>query len=331
MKLSCTLKLSVAVFAAAMIPFCASAKITVTVSHTHVESHPDHIGFEAFKDHIEKNIGDKFEIQIYPNAVLGSNDRVFGLVKTNSVQFMAISSSNIENFDSLYSLFSIPYLFTSRNAYESFISDPKVIESLGANAKTDGFRPLGAFTAGIRNFYAKFPINTVDDLKGKTFRVQSGKTNADMIAAFGATDYLIRFNDVYSALKQGVVDGAENNELALVDQKHGEICKYYCYDGHQMVPDMIIGSEEFLSKLSPEELKIFQDAAIEAQKVEFAAWENSINKAIEEAKIAGVTFTNVNVNEFRDKVLPMHKSILKEHPDIKSLYDKAVEYNTKYN
>ena len=92
-----------------------------------------------------------------------------------------------------------------------------------------------------------------------------------MMEAFGAAATPMSFGEVYSALQQGVIDGAENNELALTDQKHGEVCKYFSYDGHQMCPDLIVASEKFLSKLSDEDRKLFEDAAKEAQKAEFEA------------------------------------------------------------
>lgn len=64
------------------------------------------------------------------------------------------------------------------------------------------------------------------------------------------------FGEVYTAIQQGVIDGAENNELALTNNKHGEVAKYFSYNKHQMVPDMLIGNLKFLNSLSDEEEKI---------------------------------------------------------------------------
>ena len=133
--------------------------------------------------------------------------------------------------------------------------------------------------------------------------------------------------EVYSALQQSVIDGAENNELALTDQKHGEICKYFTYDMHQMCPDLLVASNSFLSKLTPEERKVFDEAAAEAQKVEFAAWKGSIDAAKQKATEMGVQFINVDVNEFRNKVLPLHEQIIGDTPALKPLYDAASAAN----
>ena len=303
------------------------SKQIVRLSHSQIETHPDHIGAQAFKKVVESKLGDKFEVQIFPNATLGANEKVLELIKQGSVQYLVVSTANIESFDKLYSLFSIPYLFTSEDAYNKFISDPKVMEQLGVNRKTNGFTPVTAYTAGTRNFYSKTPIKSVADLQGKKFRVQAGPVNVAMMQAFGAAATPMSFGEVYSALQQSVIDGAENNELALTDQKHGEITKYYTYDLHQMCPDLLVASNAFLDKLTPEERKVFDEAAAASQKAEFDAWNASIADAKKKATEMGVEFITVDVNEFRNKVLPLHEQILGETPALKPLYDAAAAAN----
>lgn len=264
--------LAIAVASAVALTGCGGeSKQTVRVSHTQIETHPDHVGLVAFEKYVEGKLGDKYDVQIFPNGTLGANEKVLELIKQGSVQFLVVSTANIESFDKLYSLFSIPYLFTSESAFEKFISDPKIMDDLGVNSKTNGFAPLAAFTAGTRNFYAKSPIRSVADLEGKKFRVQAGPTNVAMMTAFGAAATPMSFGEVYSALQQSVIDGAENNELALTDQKHGEVTKFYTYDMHQMCPDLLVGSEKFLEGIPEEDRKVFEEAAQEAQKVEFDA------------------------------------------------------------
>ena len=151
--------------------------------------------------------------------------------------------------------------------------------------------------------------------------------NVAIMQAFGAAATPMSFGEVYSALQQSVIDGAENNELALTDQKHGEITKYYTYDLHQMCPDLLVASNAFLDKLTPEERKVFDEAAAASQKAEFDAWNASIEDAKKKATEMGVEFITVDVNEFRNKVLPLHEQILGETPALKPLYDAATAAN----
>lgn len=307
------------------------SKQVVRLSHSQIETHPDHIGAVAFKDTVEKKLGDKFEVQIFPNATLGANEKVLELIKQGSVQYLVVSTANVESFDKLFSIFSIPYLFTSEEAYEKFITDPEILGKLSVNSEKTGFAPVAAFTAGTRNFYSKTPIKSVTDLQGKKFRVQAGPVNVAMMQAFGAAATPMSFGEVYSALQQSVIDGAENNELALTDQKHGEITRYFSYDMHQMCPDVLVASNAFLKKLSPEERAVFDEAAKAAQEAEFAAWKGSIAEAKEKAIAMGVQFIEVDVNEFRNKVLPLHEQLLKDTPEIKALYDEASAANAEAN
>ena len=135
---------------------------------------------------------------------------------------------------------------------------------------------------------------------------------------------------MYTAIQQGVIAGAENNELALTNNKHGEVAKYYTYNKHQMVPDMLVANLKFLNGLSPEEYQVFKDAALLSTQVEMQEWD----KSIEEAKnIAindmGVEFIETDVDAFKQKVLPLHEKMLKENPKIAELYAHIQEANEK--
>ncbi len=93
-----------------------------------------------------------------------------------------------------------------------------------------------------------------------------------------------------------------------------------------MIPDLLIGSRDFLKSLSDEEYAVFKEAAMEAQRVEFREWKYRINVAKEQAKTMGVNFINVDVNAFREKVLPLHDELLEKNPKIRELYEIAKKY-----
>ena len=178
------------------------------------------------------------------------------------------------------------------------------------------------YNAGTRNFYAKTPINTPDDLKGRKIRVQQSPASVDMVNAFGAAAAPMGFGEVYTAIQQGVIDGAENNELALTNNKHGEVAKYYTYNKHQMVPDMLAANLKFLNGLSPEELMVFKEAAALSTEVELVEWDKSIEEAKQiAANDMDVTFIDTDVEAFKAKVLPLHQKMLENNPKIRDLYE----------
>ena len=89
---------------------------------------------------------------------------------------------------------------------------------------------------------------------------------------------------MYTALQAGILDGAENNELALTDNGHGDICKYYSYDMHQMVPDLLVANYAFLNELSDEERAIFEEGFQIVKRTEQDAWEDAVAEAKDKAE-----------------------------------------------
>ena len=132
------------------------------------------------------------------------------------------------------------------------------------------------------------------------------------------------FGEVYTAIQQGVIDGAENNELALTNNKHGEVAKYYTYNKHQMVPDMLVANLKFLNSLSPEEYQVFKEAAQKSTEVELEEWDKSIAEA---KKIAtedmGVEFVyDVDKEAFREATAGMIDEYREEYPGVADLLDR---------
>ena len=152
-----------------------------------------------------------------------------------------------------------------------------------------------------------------------------------MVKAFGAAASPMSFGEVYTAIQQGVIDGAENNELALTNNKHGEVAKYYSYNKHQMVPDMLIGNLKFLNGLSSEEREVFEQAALLSTEVEMEEWDKQVEEAKDIAQNQmGVEFNDVDVQAFKDKVSNVQQDMLDDNPDIQELYDHIQKINEKY-
>ena len=305
-------------------------KRIIRVSHAQSETHPEHLGLLAFKEYVEEKLGDKYEVQIFPNELLGSAQKAIELTQTGAIDFVVAGTANLETFADVYEIFSMPYLFDSEEVYKSVMQDTEYMENVYASTDEAGFRVVTWYNAGTRNFYGKSPIRTPEDLKGKKIRVQQSPASVEMVKAFGAAAAPMGFGEVYTAIQQGVIDGAETNELALTNNKHGEVAKYYSYNKHQMVPDMLVANLKFLNSLSPEDYQVFKEAAALSTEVEMEEWDKSIEEA---KKIAtdemGVEFIDVDVEAFKEKVLPLHESMLQENEKIRDLYDHIQAANEK--
>ena len=299
-------------------------KRIIRISHNQAQDHPTNIGLLAFEEFIESKLGDKYDVKVFPNELLGSQVNTVELTQTGAIDFAVASNAILESFDNIYQIFNLPYLFDSAEHYHAVMDNKDIIEPIFTSTEKSGFEAVTWLDAGTRNFYTvKKPVNTPDDLKGLKIRVQQSASNIRMMELFGGAATPMGFGEVYTALQQSVIDGAENNELALTSNKHGEVAKYYSYNMHQMVPDILIGNLKFLNGLSPEEREIFNEGFVLISKVQREAWGKSVEKAkLQAEKDMKVQFIYPDVALFKEKVLPLHNEVLEATPKLKPIYDE---------
>ena len=309
----------------------SSKKRIIRVALSQSEEHPEYKGMETFKKYVEEKLGDKYEVQLYPNELLGGQTKAIELTQTGAIDFTIAGTPNLEIFADVYEVFSMPYLFTSEDAYFAAMNDTDYMNKIYASTEDTGLQVVTWYNVGTRNFYAKKAINTPDDLKGLKIRVQQSPASVKMVQAFGAAATPLSFGDVYTAIQQHVIDGAENNELALTNNKHGEVAKYFSYTKHQMVPDMLVGNLKFLNSLSDEELAVFKEAARLSTEEELSCWDDQVEEAKQIAETdMGVTFIDVDISEFSNKVSNVQQEMLDANPDIQDLYDHIQAINAEY-
>ena len=260
----------------------------VRIGHNQATDHPTHISLLAFEEYIEDKLGDKYDVEVYPSELLGSQTDMVQLTQTGAIDFCVASNSILETFSENYTIFNMPYLFASSDAYHAAMDDPEITDPIFESTKKAGFEAVTWIDAGTRNFYTvSKPIETPADLKGLKIRVQQSPTNVEMMNLLGGSATPMGFGEVYTALQSKVIDGAENNEMALTSNGHGDVCKYYSYDMHQMIPDILIGNCAFLDEMPEEDRAIFEEGFALVNQIEREEW----TKAVEVAK---------------DMVLPCH-------------------------
>ncbi len=304
----------------------------IRVGHNQATDHPTNLALMEFEEYIEGKLGDKYDVEVYPSELLGSQTDMVQLTQTGAIDFCVASNSILETFSENYTLFNMPYLFASAEAYHAAMDDPEVVGPIFESTTQAGFEAVTWIDAGTRNFYTvSTPIETPADLKGLKIRVQQSPTNVQMMNLLGGSATPMGFGDVYTALQSKVIDGAENNEMALTSNGHGDVCKYYSYDMHQMIPDILIGNCAFLAELTEEEREIFEEGFEIVNRVEREEWVKAVEAAKEKAeKEQGVTFLYPDTKLFQEICEPMHESMLKSYPDLQSIYDRIQEYNRKY-
>ncbi len=305
----------------------------IRIGHNQSTNHPTHKGLIAFAEHIKQNLGDKYKVEVYPSELLGSQTEMVQLTQTGAIDFVVASNAILETFSKNYEIFNLPYLFSSPEAYHASMDDPQITDPIFLTTKKAGFIAVTWLDAGTRNFYTPDkPINKPSDLKGLKIRVQQSPTNVEMMELLGGSATPMSFGEVYTALQSKVIDGAENNELALIDNGHGDVCKYYSYDMHQMVPDIVLANYDFLDSLSEDDRKIFDEGFIILNQTQRSEWTSAVEEAKEKAeKEKGVTFVYPDTEPFRDAVISLHEKIVGNNKELESIYNKIQAYNEQYS
>ncbi|MSS78422.1 TRAP transporter substrate-binding protein [Anaerococcus sp. AGMB00486] len=307
------------------------SKIIVRVGHNQSQKHPTHLGLLEFEKYVEGKLGDKYDIQVFPSELLGSQTDMVQLTQTGAIDICVASNAILETFDDVYEIFNLPYLFASEESYHKVMDDKSITDPIFSSTKEGGFVGVTWLDAGSRSFYTKNTrIEKPEDLKGLKIRVQQSPTNVKMMDMFGASASPMGFGEVYTALQSGIIDGAENNEMSLTDNGHGEICKYYSYDMHQMVPDIVIANYDWLENMPKEDRKVFEEGFEVLSKAQRKEWKSAVENAKQKAAEMGVEFIYPDQKPFSDAVEPLKEEVISRNEKLKPYYEKIKEYNEKY-
>lgn len=301
----------------------AGGKTVLKLGHSLDTGHPVHEAMEFMKERLEELSDGSMSITIYPGGQLGSETETIAMLQSGALSMTKTSAAAMENFIPTMSVFGLPYIFRDEEHYWNVLKGP-VGKQLLAEGESKFLYGLCYYDAGSRNFYTKDrPIRTPDDLKGLKIRVMNSKTAIDMVEAMGGSPTPIAWGELYSALQQGTVDGAENNPPSFTSNKHYEVCEHFTLDAHTRIPDILMMSTKAWERLSPQQQAWVQQAADESSAFERELWKTKTEEALLEAKRQGVTIYEVDTKAFADKVAPMLDAV--ENPEVKQLLQQISE------
>jgi tripartite ATP-independent transporter DctP family solute receptor len=262
-----------------------------------------------FGDLVEEKTNGEVVIDYYPDAQLGGETELIELTQTGAIDFAKVGGSSLEGFSSDYGIFSVPYIFDNEDHFFRVMESPDIIDPVYQSTKELGFVGLTYYDSGQRSFYmTDGPINHPDDLAGKKIRTMQSETAIAMVELLGASATPLGSDEVYTSMSSNLIDGAENNEFVLVTAGHGEIAKYYSYDEHTRVPDIVIANQSTLENLTEEQRTAVEEAAYESTEFQKEIFKEAVE---EEKRIAAeeydVEFNEVDKEPFIEKVQPLHE------------------------
>ncbi len=294
----------------------------IKLAHGLDPTHPVHLSMVYLAELVEERSNGELRIDIYPSGQLGSERECIELLQIGSLGMTKVSASVMENFTPLFKVYNLPYIFRD-DEHRFKVLEGEIGEKLLLETERFRIRGLGYLDAGSRSFYTKEkPILEPANLVGLKIRVQESTTAIKMIQALGGSATPIAWGELYTALQQGVVDGAENNPPTFHTSRHYEVCKYYSLDEHTSVPDVLIISTVIWNGLSKSQQQILLDAVKDAAEYQKKIWQIATNKALAEIEKAGVKIYRPDKSVFEKKVAPMIEEFKTTAPDIYELVQK---------
>lgn len=295
---------------------------TIRLGHGLDVTHPVHKAMERMADLVEQKSDGKLRIKVYPSQQLGSERELLELLQIGSLGMTKISAAVLENFAPKISVFSLPYLFRD-NEHRYKVLDGEIGRELLLQPEQYWLRGLTYYDAGYRSFYTKgAPVRTPEDLKGLKIRVQESAMAIALVNNLGGSPTPISWGELYSALQQGIVDGAENNPPSFYTSRHYEVCKYFSLDEHTAIPDVLMIGTKTWDKLTSQQQQWIQEAADSSAIYQRKLWKEAEAEAFKEVEAAGVEVIRPDKGPFREMTQPIYENIRETNPELYNLAER---------
>jgi tripartite ATP-independent transporter DctP family solute receptor len=289
-----------------------NAKTPLKMYSSHPAGYPATTSMEKFAELVNAEIPGKWDFKVYLSMSLGDENSGIDQTRFGAIHFGVYSMGPLSDTVKELQFLSLPYLFKSPDHMYRVMDGP-IGRELEKYTEKYGLVTLGWHGAGARSFYTRTgPIKTPADLNGLKIRVQKSQIMADMVEALGGKPTPLPFTEVFTAIKTGVVDGAENNIPSYESTGHFEVAPYYSFDFHTTLPEILVVSKKLWDSLTDKEKEVFRRAGIESTKFQRDEWAKRVKRSRDIVEKGGAKFSKADVAAFQAKVSPVWEKYMTE-------------------
>jgi tripartite ATP-independent transporter DctP family solute receptor len=291
-----------------LLPACSRQDATrpLFAADAHPDEYPTVQALHAIDRLLDERTNGEMRVRIYAGGQMGAEKdtleiTIFGGLDLNRVNLAPLNSIVPETV-----VLALPFVFQSI-AHSRAAFDGKPGRRLLELMEPHGLKGLCYYDSGARSFYnTRGPIHTPDDLRGVKIRVQNSDIYVDMVQALGGNPTPIPYGEVYQALIQGVVDGAENNWPSYESSRHFEVAPYFSLTRHVMAPEVLVASVRSWNKLSIEEQAYLTAAAWDSVPIMREIWDRRVADSRRRVLEAGVKLvSDVDHDAFARRMRPV--------------------------
>jgi tripartite ATP-independent transporter DctP family solute receptor len=292
----------------------------------HPEDYPTVMAVKFMSDYIKQKTGGKDSIKVYTGNQLGGEKDTIEQVKIGALDLVRINVAPMNNICPETMVPTMPFLFKSKEHMRKTLDGPIGDQILKA-CEAQGYIGLAFYDSGSRSLYTtKKPIKTLADVKGMKIRVQQSDLWVALLQAMGANATPMPYGEVYTALKTGLVDGAENNWPSYDTSRHFEVAKNYAITEHSMAPEMLLMSKKIYDTLTPQEQQMWRDAAKASVPVMRKLWDEKELASRKVVEAGGAQIVEVDKKSFQDAMKPVYEKFITD-PKMKDMVSKIQASN----
>lgn len=267
-----------------------------------------------FAEKVNERLPGQFDFKIFPGGQLGKESALIDNVQLGSLE-MAIVASGVMKLDSKLGVFDIPFLFDDRDHVRRAMKaglEEKIAERIESEA---GVEVLGIYENGFRHVInAKKPIETPADMDGMKTRISGGKFRQGVFEAMGAVPTKVAWGETFTAMQTGVVDGAEAAAYGFYGKKMYEVQDYLSLTGHVYTPSFLLASQDFMSSLTDEQRKVFEEVGREITDASYEKAAELETRYLDEMK-AKLKVNEVDLPAFQKATEGVSKSYTDKNGD----------------
>lgn len=298
-------------------PMTMDSQIILRLANNQGPEHPASIACDYFAGLVNEMSHDRIRVLTYHSGRLGDEKTTVQQVVYGGIDLARVSTALLIEYEPRLIALQMPYLYENSDHMWKVLNS-SIGEEYLSYMEDIGVVGLCWYDAGARNFYTvDKAVSSVKDLDGMKIRVQESSLMADVISALGAVPVQIPYDKVAAALREGEIDGAENNVSSYISMGHYTKAPYIVNDEHVRIPEMIIINKSVLEGLSPEDQEIIRAAARKSSIRQRQLWDEQEDNNRKLLEKAGAVITQVeNKEEFIESVQPVYQKYGESCEDI---------------
>jgi tripartite ATP-independent transporter DctP family solute receptor len=297
-------------------------------AEVHPADYPTTKAVQYMGDLLKERSGGKLGVKVFPNAALGQERDAIEQLKIGGLDMMRINVAPLNNIVPETIVPALPFLFRSEDHMHAVLDGPVGDEILAA-MEEQGMVGLAFYDSGARSMYATQPIKTLSDIQHRKIRVQQSDLFVAMVEALGANPTPMPYGEVYTALKTGLVDAAENNFPSYESSRHFEAAPYYAQTEHSMAPEVLVFSKVIWDRLDEEDQKMVRQAAKDSVPHMRKLWDEREAKSRQVVEAGGAKIAPIEDKQvWVDAMKPVYERFANT-PELQKLVERVQADQTK--